>query len=234
MTAPTTEQQPPDGQALEDAAIVAGLAVLLASAATVPPLAAIVALLMRPPKQRGEPKVSRTAATVAARLVLQQRQPPATPTGAAGRQMQRLNIQRRAQFLLAAARRITRQIGTNRSKEAVVKALQAERRYWQQHVEASAKRERAASLVDSTAEREGVRQPATPGGKVGTVVGWHATLDDRTDPDCRAAHGKNFIVERPPRIGLPGAVHPACRCVPVRAYRTRHLVGGGQLPNLPR
>src|SRR5438105_11350300 len=235
--APTQPQQPPPQesqgqQAVEDAAIVAGLAVLLA--ALFPSLPSIVALLIRPPKRRGEIRVSRIAGTAAARLVLAWSDPTTEPHGAAGARMQRLNIQRRAQYLLAAARRITRQLGPDRSREAVVKALQAERRYWQQHVYAGQKREQAAATADSVAAQDGVQQPTDTRGKVGTVLGWMARMDDRTTAECRAAHGKNWIVERPPRIGLPGTVHVHCRCLPVPPYRTRQLVGGGQLPSIPR
>src|SRR5881396_2129396 len=128
MNAPTQAQtqQPPQqgqtGQVLEDAAIVAGLAVLLA--ALTPSLPAIVLLLTRPPARQGEVRVSRTAATAAAQIALNWGQSSKEPLGAAGKRMQRINIQRRAQYLLAAARRITRQLGSDRSKEAVAKALE--------------------------------------------------------------------------------------------------------------
>jgi hypothetical protein len=64
------------------------------------------------------------------------------------------------------------------------------------------------------AARHGVpyRDPAT--GQVTRLVGWHAKLDGRTSPECRAADGANFPANRPPSIGWPGAVHPSCRCRP--------------------
>lgn len=226
--APPPPETPPAGEAMADAAIVAGLAVLLASAAATPPLAAIVALLTRPPQRRGEPRVSRPAATAVAKLALQETPPRGERIGEAGRQMQRLNIQRRAQFLLAAARRVTRQIGVDPSRETLTKALRAEQRFWRQHREASAKRTRAAAVADSAADQHGVPT------KTGTVLGWAAEMDERTTAECRAANGKNWLVERPPRIGIPGTVHVHCRCRPVPPYRTKQLVGGGQLPDLPR
>ena len=198
MTAPAPTQQPPQEsqgqQALEDAAIVAGLAVLLA--ALTPSLPSIVDLLTRPPKRRGEIRVSRIAGTAAARLVLAWSDPTTEPHGAAGARMQRLNIQRRAQYLLAAARRITRQLGPDRSREAVVKALQAERRYWQQHVYAGQKREQAAATSDSVAAQDGVQQPTDTRGRVGTVLGWMARMDDRTTAECRAVMQEFFRTRR--------------------------------------
>ena len=233
MTAPAPAQQPqsPQQQALEDAAIVAGLAVLLAT--LTPSVSNIVALLTRPPARRGEIRVTPKAARAAAGIVLHWGQPTTAPHGEAGRLMQRLNVQRRAQYLLAAGRRITRDVLADSSRDGLVAAIGRERRYWQQHLEASTRRELAGAAVDTAADQHGELR-VTGHGKVGTVLGWHAILDSRTDPACRAAHGKNFILERPPRIGLPGTVHPACRCVAVPPYRTRQLVGGGLLPNKPR
>lgn len=238
MTAPTAPQQPTQQpeqqqgqgqQVLEDAAIVAGLAVLLA--AVTPSMPSIVSLLTRPPARQGEIRVSRPAAIAAAQVVLKWGQPDTEPLGVAGKRMQRLNVQRRAQYLLNAARRITRQLGSDRSKEAVIGALQRERQYWRQHVQAGTRREQAAALIDSTAEQHGV--PVQADGKPATVLGWRAVIDSRTDPQCRTANGKNWLLERPPRIGLPGTVHPACRCVAVPPWPTRELVGGGRLPSLP-
>lgn len=242
MTAPAPVQQPPPPaapaqppppeQPMSDAAIVAALAALLVSAAaaavTSTLVAAIVALLVRPPERRGEVRVTRTAATAVARLVLQQRDRQVEPLGMAGRRMQRLNVQRRAQFLLAAARRVTRQIGTGRTREALVKALSAEQRFWRQHQEATAKRAQAAASTDSAIERHGVQTTS------GTVLGWSAVNDDRTSAECRAAHGKNWVLQRPPQIGIPGTVHVHCRCKPVKPWPTKRLVGGGQLPETPR
>lgn len=213
---------------MADAAIVAALAVLLASATvTAPPLGAIVALLIRPPEHRSEPRVLRPVATAVARMLLAQPDAQADPLGAAGRRMQRTNIQRRAQFLLNAARRVTRKVGVDVSRETLVKALRAEQRFWRQHLQASEKRRNAAATADTAADVHG-----TPS-RAGTVLGWSAVNDDRTTAECRAAHGKNWVLERPPRIGIPGTVHVHCRCRPVAPWPTRRLVGGGQLPDIP-
>lgn len=224
QTQPTAPQPSTTQQVLTDAVIVAGLATLLA--AVTPSLPSITSLLMR-----SRQRVSRTAATAAARIVLQWAQPDTEPLGAAGRRMQRLNIQRRAQYLLAAARRITQQLGTDRSPDAVAGAISRELQYWRQHVQAGTRREQAAALADSTATTGGV--PVQAGGKPVTVLGWRAVIDNRTDAACRAANGKNWILQRPPRIGIPGTVHPACRCMPVPPYPTRRLVDGGLLPETP-
>lgn len=259
MTTPAATQQPvqqpPSStqQVLTDAAIVAGLAALLA--AVTPSLPSITRLLMR-----SRQRVSRTAATAAARIVLQWGQPQTEPLGVAGRRMQRLNIQRRAQYLLAAARRITQQLGTDRSPDAVAGAIRRELQYWRQHVYAGTRREQAAAQADNAAERDGVTmdlptggrhvvlppKPTTPPRPPGrgtaptalppriTILGWKAQMDDRTTAECRAADGKNWILERPPKIGLPGTVHVHCRCQPVPPYPTRRLVDGGLLPEVPR
>lgn len=214
-------QPPSTQQVVTDTVLVAGLAALLAAA--VPSVPSIASLLMR-----SRQRVSRTGATAAARIVLQWGQPDTEPLGPAGRYMQRLNIQRRAQYLLAAARRITAQLGTDHYPAAVADAIRRELQYWRQHVHAGTRREQAASLVDSTADQHG--RPSDRG----TVLGWRSARDERVTAECRAADGKNWIVEHPPRIGLPGAVHVACRCIAVRPFPTRQLVDGGLLPEVPR
>lgn len=232
QTPPPPPEQPEDGQPMTDAAIVAGIAVLLAAAtaaATAGTVAPIVALLMRRPERRDEPQVPRIVAIAVTQLVLRQTPPNGGGRlGEAGRRMQRLNILRRAQYVLAAARRVTRQLGTDRSREAVAEALRREQQFWRQHQEASTKRTQAAAVADSVAQQHGVPT------RRGTILGWHAENDERTTGECRAAHGKNWIVERPPRIGIPGTVHVHCRCRPVAPWPTRQLVGGGQLTKTPR
>jgi hypothetical protein len=44
------------------------------------------------------------------------------------------------------------------------------------------------------------------------VVRWKAQLDERTIPQCRAAHGHSFDASQIPVIGWPGAVNSYCRC----------------------
>jgi hypothetical protein len=61
----------------------------------------------------------------------------------------------------------------------------------------------------------------------GGILGWHAEMDARTSAECRRANGKNFLAAYAPLIGYPGAVHPRCRCYPVRPY-----AGAKLLPSL--
>jgi hypothetical protein len=223
--APDPQQQQQSNTA-EDAAAVAAIAALLAMV-PFPPVGRLVTLLT-------QHRVTRPAARAAVTLVTSAGENRVLPLGPAGRGMQRTNLLRRAQFLLAAAKRLTRALGTNPPKDAVMAALRRERQYWRQHLHAGDRRTQAAALVDSMADTASgqvtdPREPARPR----RVLGWRAVLDERTTPDCRAAHRKNFYADQEPRIGWPGAVHVQCRCVPVPPWPTRQLVDGGLLPHLP-
>jgi hypothetical protein len=99
----------------------------------------------------------------------------------------------RAHYAIAAFNRVI-------SAAEKLGALRRERRFHAQHLQASANRLRAATLVANGAR------------EYGPILGWRALLDKGTTAECRAAHGKNFDVRRPPAIGWPGAVHNKCRC----------------------
>lgn len=134
----------------------------------------------------------------------------------------RLNQVRRAQFVVAAARRLTADLRTARSRNTgIMQALQAgvsrERRYYGQHLQATWNRAGAAARTDSAASL------------YGDVLGWNAIMDKVTSPECRAANGKNFVAAWMPLIGYPGMVHPHCRCWPSRPH-----VGAGFLPSAVR
>lgn len=205
-----------------------GLAALLA--VPVPSIPRIVRLLVRV-RVRGW-LVSTHGATAAARLVVAHTPVSTLPTGDAGRAVQRQNLLRRAQYLLAASRRLTRDLGVRPAPEQVIDAVRKETRYLRQHLHAVGVRSEAADAADAMASTVGGTDPTTR--RPGVVLGWQATLDERTSPECRAAHGKNFLLTQLPAIGLPGAVHPHCRCRPRRPWPTRKLVGGGLLPAVPR
>lgn len=113
----------------------------------------------------------------------------------------------RGEYVLAASRRLQGTSGADRQK-----ALQAERRYFAQHLEAVKKRRAAAAAVDKARAQ------------FGDELGWHARLDNRTSPECREANGRNFSASRIPPIGWPGSVHPDCRCKPGRKFATSHTV----------
>lgn len=127
--------------------------------------------------------------------------------GVAGRVAQRQAATYRAAYLLAAARRVEAarakaQAMGRTQRDAVDEAMTAEDRYYALQRAAEEKRARAAADTDFAA--------AT----MGPTLGWYATLDDRTSRECRVAHGGTFTPSAPPAIGLPGAVHPHCRCRP--------------------
>jgi hypothetical protein len=123
----------------------------------------------------------------------------------------RLNAYRyRARYLVNAARRFHAAVKARAQGEseagAIRKAMRAERRYLSQHL--AAQRNRGA------ARREVERMAAIHGDR----LGWFAVRDGTTTGDCSHAHGRDFLVSRPPSIGYPGAVHPRCRCRPVAPW----------------
>lgn len=96
-----------------------------------------------------------------------------------------------------------KRIATNEDPRA---QLEKEKTYFQAHKAAQEKRRAVSAQVDAAAAR------------YGPVLGWRAKMDSRTTAECRAAHGRNFSALRPPAIGLPGTVHPHCRCETVEPY----------------
>lgn len=127
--------------------------------------------------------------------------------GDAQRATDRLNLMRRAQFVVTAARRIAAALRLARSRgellgSALASAVSLEKRYYGQHLQAIIQRMQAASRADAAAD------------KYGDLLGWYTIRDSRTSAECLAADGKNFRVTSMPLIGFPGAVHPGCRCYP--------------------
>jgi hypothetical protein len=119
--------------------------------------------------------------------------------------MVRQNSMRRAAYLAAAARRLT----IDHGPESLVR----EERYSREHLGATNNRAAAARKVANASGEFGSR-----------LLGWYAVLDDRTSPECRLAHGRNFNPGQIPPIGYPGAVHPRCRCHPGRAHPSSRRV----------
>lgn len=133
--------------------------------------------------------------------------------------MHRLNMVRRAAYLVQAARRLTLAIRYSRGDtDPVVRAFKHEARFLQQHLEAHAKRALAANAVAESA-RESLRDEHSEVEPRG-LVGWYAKMDERTSKECRKADGRNFDPTRVPAIGFPGAVHPHCRCRPGPPHKT--------------
>lgn len=119
------------------------------------------------------------------------------------------NVRRRASYLINAGRRVSRAYESG-GIASLRDAYERERTYWRQHRDAGIRRMRAAEAVGTAMEHYSE-----------VLLGWHATLDDRTSVDCRMAHGRNFNPSRIPPIGYPGTVHPHCRCKPGYPFATR-------------
>lgn len=149
------------------------------------------------------------------------------------------NLQRRAAYLIMASRRMGTALVWERSQPgSIQRAIERERSYLRQHLEAVQNRNSAALKV------------ATAADQYGPDLGWYAILDHRTSAECRRAHGANFSADRPPRIGYPGTVHTHCRCKPGPPHATdrrvddrtaprelialaRHEVDSRTLPDIP-
>jgi SPP1 gp7 family putative phage head morphogenesis protein len=101
----------------------------------------------------------------------------------------------RAQFLVNSAKRlaVAHDMGVGDIQ------LAKERAYLAAHRAAARNRLQVAERMDTLAQDS-------------PWLEWHAVLDEKTTPDCRAMNGQIFTLDRPPAIGWPGAVHPRCRC----------------------
>lgn len=131
------------------------------------------------------------------------------PSATASSEASRLEATYRAQYVLAASRRVQAAVAAGVPRE---EALAREQRYFQQHLDAVRNRRDAAAQVDKAAKR------------YGSNLGWYAVLDNRTSKECREAHGRNFDITRIPAIGYPGSVHPHCRCRAGKAFVTSKTV----------
>lgn len=138
------------------------------------------------------------------------RKPETPPGGPAERTAHRQNQARRAAYTIKSAYRVrdrVRKQGMNEEQAQI-----AEKHLYEAHMKAMERRVEMAKKVDVMSDQHG------------NMLGWYATLDRRTDPECRAADGKNFLADRVPVIGYPGTVHPNCRCVPGPPHNTRRMV----------
>lgn len=195
MTAPV--QASPQQDTGADAAAIAALGALLAAGLGVGLTAALARRLIR---LGFAPHVAAGVAQLVASA------PAAGPVAGHDNTARRVtavnNLRRRAEFILAAAHRVTTAVGQG---TPLGDALTAERRFWAQHRAATAARTAAARKVDHAAAGA-------------TLLRWKAVLDPRTDSRCRQLDGTVFPINRPPAGAYPGQVHPACRCraLPVR------------------
>jgi hypothetical protein len=134
----------------------------------------------------------------------------------------RLNLMRRAGYLVMAARRVTG--AARRGPEQAARALVVERRYLRQHLDAMAQREVVADQVAATARQQRRVVPQETGLVWNGLLGWYAVNDEVTSAECKRAHGRNFDPTQVPSIGFPGAVHPNCRCKPGPPFKTDRRV----------
>lgn len=204
--APPAQQQQPTGQQLATAAAGA-----LAAAATVSAAVTILAPLFL--------RAGIGTTELRAALTVVMSRPPDREGfwGPAQAQTARLNLIRRAQFLVSCARRLVPEFARLASGEITTEQLALtllkEARFYGQHTEALWNRMHAAAQADTAAT------------DYGAMLGWYTVHDSRTSPECRAADRHNFRVDRMPVIGFPGAVHPHCRCMPGPPFPGAPLVG---------
>jgi hypothetical protein len=219
---PAQAQQPPPQQdaALDDTALALAIAALLAQLTAAGAYAASVAGMLAALKLRfrlSDGAWQAMGAVLA--LVTERPRPVGGTSGAASAQVSRMNAARRAQYVLAAAKRVLGSVREARAKglptgAAFADALATERRYYLMHVAAMANRADAAAETDQAAA------------KYGDLLGWLAKNDDRTSAECADASGKNYYASSIPDVGLPGAVHLSCRCRPVAPWPGGKLLAG--------
>lgn len=208
----TTPQQPQgQPQTPTDQQLALAAAGALATAVTVTGALAVLAPLFL------RRKISHYALQAALEVVMHYPPDAAGFYGPAGAQTARLNLIRRAQFLVSSAHRLTGEYARLRAgeitREDMAAALAREVRYYGQHQEAIWARQRAAAQADTAAQ------------DYGALLGWYAEHDRRTSPECRAADRHNFRVDAMPSIGFPGGVHIHCRCMPGPPFPGAPLVG---------
>ena len=215
---PPPQQQQDDG--LDDAALAVAVAALLAGLAVTAAYAASVTGMLAALKARFRLS-SAALQALGAVLTLVTEQPPAVTgvIGAASEQTSRMNAARRAQYVIAASKRVLGAAREARAKgepvgAAVRAQLATERRYYQMHQQAMWGRAAAAGKTDMAAA------------EFGDLLGWNTIRDNRASAECLAADGKNYYASAMPDIGYPGAVHPACRCFPSAPHP-----GGKLLPS---
>ena len=159
MTTPVPPQAPPQGQqppprqqdgALDDTALAVAIAALLAQLTVAGAYAASVAGMLAVLKLRFRLSSGALKALGAVLTMVTKHPRPATGvTGAASAQVSRMNAARRAQYVVAATKRIQAAVAEARAKgvpedEAFAAALATEQRYYELHLDAIASRAYAA------------------------------------------------------------------------------------------
>lgn len=213
------EPTPNQGDAADLIAAVAGL--LLVSASLALTAAAIYALLRR----RGR-RVSLEVVTIALRLstARTKHQPRTIGRSDVARAQAQLEAHYRAAYVMNAADRL--QAALDEAEHRVEVSLpwdasqaaedDAKAAAAREALAAAARKERAYELAHERARRarlEAAAAVADAADQFGVILGWYTHRDDRTTPECLAAHGSNFRADLPPIIGHPGTLHGGtCRC----------------------
>lgn len=211
MTAPQPDQQ--DHQLTEaEAAVVAAIALWLASRLAVRAVLLPRRLVDMLTSVGVAPKASRAAGRMALSVPLSGRSrwgspsPPEParpfgfgtqtgPTPSAAARIASEEPTMRARYIFNAARRLTDSLVHGE----FIDGLKDEKRNLVAHVQAGKKRAAAAAALDEVAAR-------APGG----LLQWHTVMDAATTPDCARLDRVLFTMDNPP--GIPGAMHPRCRC----------------------
>ena len=221
MTTPAPPQQvqppPPQPQGLDDPALaVAVAAVLTGAAGPAVAVAGTVAAL----RVRFALSHAASSALTAVLTDVTSHPPPVTGViGPASEQTSRINTARRAQYVLAAAKRVMGAAQDARSKGEPVTAeirgqLATEQRFYAAHQAAMWQRAAAAGKIDMEAAVHG------------RLLGWYSVRSKTSTPECLEADGHNFYVDNPPDIGLPGIVHVNCKCFPGPPHPGGRLLPG--------
>lgn len=208
MTAPQPDPQQDQGLSPTEKAVIAALALYFASTAAV----SAVRLPARLVAQLATLGLSTRAIRAAGRMTMA---PALTGRGRHGSPTTRTTTSRavkadeptmRAQYLLAAAKRLTQA----NTLGVYPQALRVEPTYLAAHRYAGQNRARAAATLDRVALTDG------------PYLKWMTKNDAKVEAECRALAGTIFTVDNLPTVKgisvMPGAVHPHCRCYPVGAY----------------
>lgn len=208
---PQAQQPPPQQQdgALDDTALAVAIAALLAgltvAGAYVTSVAAMLALL----RARFALSAAAWQALGAVLSMVTEHPPPLTGViGEASRQTARMNTARRAQYVVAASKRVLGAAREARAKgepvmAAIAGQLARERRFYELHQKAMWDRATAAGKIDMEAAVHG------------NILGWYSRRDKAVTVACLKADRHNFYADSPPDIGYPGiGPHAGCRCEP--------------------
>ena len=224
MTTPAPPPQPPPS-GLDDPAVAVAVASALAGIGG--PAITIDATVRALKAQFLLTAAVTAALTSVLGLVTRHPHPLTGVIGPASAQTARQNLARRAQYVIAATRRVLTAASAARARgqspaDGIRAQLARERKFFEQHQAAMWNRATAAGKTDMAAAEHG------------TLLGWYATDDPKTSPECRAADGKNFYATSMPAIGFPGGVHDHCRCLPGPAHKNAVLLPGSRAPRYAR